>query len=192
MKQWLRVMIWIVIVLVGLVSTASCTSQDQALQESYNKARNATYYIPKNDIERNNYNMRQEIADDPTTILWCTSAFPVPSSPLFTVPIVGKLTSGAKRPYLNDPGPDGMYGSSGEYRYGFGPAGKSEYVDFYGIATFCTTTPKVWQRESTVIIMENDPQLLAVHEQARAALLAGNTDEAQKILADAVGKLGKK
>src|SRR3989344_3363645 len=112
----------VLLLCVLVLTIVSCTAQDAAYQEAVRNAQNAEYYIQVNGLERKNYNWRQEIADDPTTILWCTSAFPVPSSPFITVPIMGKLTSGAKRPYSTDPGPGGMYGSSGEYRYGFGPA----------------------------------------------------------------------
>ena len=140
-------------------------------------------YVMKNDVEYRNYNRRQQLADDPTSILWCTSAFPVPGSPMFTIPIVGKLTSGSKRPFpISDtqPGPDGMYGSSGEYRYGFTTSGM--YADWYNMQTFCTTEPTVWQRQSTTLVMQADPELLRVQTAARAALARGDTAEANRIL----------
>lgn len=182
---------------------ANCGDDSPAVKsrkEAEAKSSQRTSYIPKNDLEFENYNKRQQLADDPTAILWCTSAFPVPSSPLFTVPIVGKLTSGGKRPYATEvresggaytyypelPGPDGMFGSSGEYRYGFTPGGI--YADWYGMPTFCTTEPMVWQRESTTIVMQTDPLFSEAHAKAREALRAGKPEEARKILEDAIGK----
>src|SRR3989344_2970871 len=141
------------------------TPQAQAQTEAIRKAQANKPYVPENDLEIGNYNRRQRKADDPTTIMWCTSAFPIPSSPLFTVPVVGKLTSGNKRPYPTEqvragdgvnyfpelPGPDGMYGSSMDYRYGFTPIGM--YVDWTGMPLFCTEEPTIWQREQTAIVM---------------------------------------
>ncbi len=158
------------------------------MEAAADKARDRNdYFIPKNDLDFHNYNRRQKIADDPTVILWCTSAFPIPSSPLFTVPIVGKLTSGGKRPFPNDPGPDGMYGSSGEYRYGFTPSGM--YGDWYGMPTFCTTEPMVWQREQTVIVMQEDPLLMSAQEKAREFLKAGQADKANDVLEEAIKQI---
>ncbi|OGZ96351.1 MAG: hypothetical protein A3I44_06020 [Candidatus Sungbacteria bacterium RIFCSPLOWO2_02_FULL_51_17] len=174
------------------------SAQKKAVERSYTRDN----YVPRNDVEGKNYNKRQQRADDPTAIIWCTTAFPIPSSPIFTVPVVGKLTSGNKRPYPTSqhvanvnyyspelPGNDAMYGSSGEYRYGFTPA--DVYVDYYGMPTFCTDEPTVWQRESTVIVMERDPALLEAHKRAREALAKNDPAVADKILSDAIGKLRK-
>lgn len=181
----------LVIALVGFVLLlTACTSQDQAQQEAINRARDREYYIPQNDVEARNYNWRLEIADDPSLILWCTFFPQNPSSPMITVPIMGKLTSGGKRPFSGDtdlnPASDGMYGSSGEYRYGFGPSGKFEYYDFYGVETFCTTVPLTFQREKTIIVMEKDPILTAAGQQAQQALQAGDPNLANQILLDAI------
>ncbi len=172
------------LVAVSLAGIWGCTNQDSAMtQAELHAERRPNIYVMKNDVEFNNYNRRQVLADDPTSILWCTSAFPVPGSPMFTIPIVGKLTSGSKRPFpISDarPGPDGMYGSSGEYRYGFTTSGM--YADWYNMQTFCTTEPTVWQRQSTTLVMQADPELLRVQTAARAALARGNTAEANRIL----------
>lgn len=172
------------------------TPQDQARQEAENRAASRRAFVPKNGLEFKNYNRRQELADDPTVILWCTSAFPIPSSPLFTVPVVGKLSSGNKRPFptaecgtsCEQPGADGMYGSSGEYRFGFTPGGV--YADWYNMSVFCTTEPTVWQRENTTIVMQTDPGLSAAHEQARDALRRGDTEGANRILEAAIRAAG--
>jgi hypothetical protein len=155
--------------------------QAPAMQQAQAQAQANNVYIPKNHVEQNNYNLRQQIADNPATIIWCTSAFSTPGAPMFTVPIIGKLTSGGKRPlpteqaqidtdtfgytyYPELPGPDGMYGSSGEYRYGFGPDGT--YYEFYGIETTCSSQPTIFQKENTKIVGGIDPALAAAQQQA--------------------------
>ena len=171
---------------VGL-AISGCNNQEQAHSDAITLAQNRSgIYVMKNDVEFKNYNERQKIADDPNTILWCTFAFPMPSSPLVTVPVVGKLTSGGKRPFDTEPGPDGMYGSSGEYRYGFGPDGV--YSDFYDLATYCTNKPMIWQREKTDIVMGTDLPLLAAQQKAQEALKNGNKQQAEQILAEAIKK----
>lgn len=166
--------------LLAVVALAACTNQDQAAEQAQITASDRNYYVMKNDVEYQNYDRRLRLADDPTTILWCTSAFANPSSPMFTVAIVGKLTSGGKRPFDTAIGPDAMYGTSGEYRYGFTPSGV--YNDFYNLSTFCTTEPMVWQREQTTIILATNPKLLAAQEQAKKLLADGKPDEAQAVL----------
>lgn len=189
-------------------STVACgpsrqpSKSSQAQSEAQTKARNADVYVPENSLELDNYNDRQKIADDPSTLLWCT-VFPTqPGAPINTFPIVGKLTSGSKRPYAVKvdrygtgtkswnpelPGPDGMFGSSGEYRYGFTPAGI--YVDFYNLETLCTTEPLVIQREQTTFALEVDGDLEDAHARAREALAAGDNEGAQRILQEAIGNL---
>lgn len=189
---------WFAIGAVSLGLTAACigdgpTTPPTAAQQAQAKAdaNNASnVYIPKNNVELNNYNNRQRIADDPSTILWCTSAFPIPSSPLFTIPILGKLTSSTKRPTPSTttnttadtsyspelPGPDGMYGTSVPYQYGFTPGGV--YVEFSAsMNTYCTTEPTIWQRQSTTIAISPDPKLLAA-QQACSALVTNKTADA--------------
>ena len=122
----------LVSIVVGFVLLfTACTPQQQAQQQAIEDAANRDYYVPHNGVEARNYNWRQEISDDPSLIVWCTFFPTNPNSPMITVPIMGKLTSGGKRPFSGDgdlyPAADGMYGSSGEYRYGFGPSGKFEY-----------------------------------------------------------------
>ncbi len=173
-----------------LLLGCTATPQDQSAEEARERAESRRAFVQKNEVEFNNYNRRQMLADDPTAILWCTSSFPVPASPLFTVPVVGKLTSGSKRPYPKDgrPGPDGMYGSSGEYRYGFTPG--DVYADWYGMSVFCTTAPMVWQREHTTIIMDTDKELLLAQRNAQKALRAGDKARASKIMTDAINQVG--
>jgi len=190
--------IFIIVLIIGVsLSLVSCaTSQSLAANQAEEIAANRSYYVPHNDTEARNYNWRQEIADDPSLILWCTFFPQNPSSPMITVPIMGKLTSGGKRPFpqyningYEQPGADGMYGSSGEYRFGFGPIGKFEYYDFYGVETFCTTIPLVFQREKTIIVMKKDPTLTLAGQQAKQALQSGDPDRASQILLDAINQV---
>lgn len=178
-----------------------CRSQNPAQVEAAKKALNRPVYRPINDLEFKNYERRLKVADDPTAILWCTSAFPIPNSPLFTVPVVGKLSSGSKRPFPShywrgdsygmqeSPDAFGMFGSSSDYRFGFSPTGV--YADWTNMSLFCTTEPSVWQKESTTIVMESDPALLDAHNRAREILKQNGPNaahEASKILEEAIAK----
>jgi hypothetical protein len=151
-------------------------------------------FIPKNGVEFSNYNKAQELYDSPSTIIWCTSAFPIPNSPLFTVPIAGKLTSSSvsffpnkvERFYASDDNGayypeltsvDGMYhGSPPPYRYGFTPGG--QYAEFNNaMPTFCTTALNSFQRKSTQISLTVDQAALKGQKKAEAALEAGQKVE---------------
>jgi hypothetical protein len=175
-----------------IVLVGGCSSDDakksSAQQQAQKRAASRQNYVPKNDVEGNNYNARQRIADNPATLIWCT-AFPTnPNAKPVTVPIVGKLTSGNKRPYPSTvtreyanggsynpelAGPDGMYGTSGEYRYGFRPDGV--YVDFYNLETYCTSAPTVYQKQSTTIDLASSSSDASV-ESALTACRAKNPD----------------
>lgn len=151
------------------VAVASCDSpQFQAQQEAQRRAENRAAYVPRNSLDFANYDRRQRVSDDPSTIVWCTMFPPTPGVRPITVPIVGKLTSGGKRPFPADPGPDGMYGSSGEYRYGFTPTGNM--ADVFEMPTMCTTEPTVWQRNSTDIVVTIDAGLAAAGTRAEGQL----------------------
>lgn len=170
-----------------VVSLAACTANHsdtaQKSAQSNSDKLQSQVYIQKNNVEFNNYNKRQQVSDDPATILWCTAYLDNPNVPPITYPIVGKLTSSSKRPYPTTqvavdagdttevPGPDSMYGTSSEYRYGFTPGGV--YVDFTGVSTICTTEPTVYQATKTTIVLQTDASLNAASVQAHAALQAG-------------------
>jgi hypothetical protein len=159
------------VAVLGLVALSSCdTPQYNAQMEAQRRAENRAAYVPRNSLDFLNYDRRQRISDNPTTIVWCTMFPPTPGVRPITVPIVGKLTSGGKRPFASDPGPDGMYGSSGEYRYGFTPDGNM--ADIFNMASLCTTEPTVWQRNSTEIVVTIDPGLAAAGDRAEAQLKA--------------------
>lgn len=171
------------IVMLGSGCSSDETTNPKAGEEI---AKSRVVYVPKNDVEGKNYNGRQAISDNPSTILWCTYYPTNPNAKPVTVPIVGKLTSGNKRPYPTEKqiidgdtpglefnpevaGPDGMFGSSGEYRYGFDPAGN--YHDFYNLETYCSTLPSTFQKNSTEIVLVGNPSNLGTTSpQAVAAL----------------------
>lgn len=197
MKRYSLSQIWAVLstlLLIAIVA-AACTSQDQALWQARENAANRTYYVPTHDVEGRNYDWRLHMSDDPAQIVWCTMFPPTPGVKPFTVPITGKLTSGGKRPFpqmngtTEDPDAQGMYGSSGEYRYGFGPTGMQEYYDSYQMPTFCTTQPLVWQAELTVIVQEKNGILQDASVRAHDALVKGDTAGAAQILNDAIKQL---
>lgn len=184
---------------IAIASLTACTSSGSkptAQDSAQAVAANRQNYVPKNDVEGKNYNSRQKIADDPTTILWCTAYPTNPNAAAFTVPIVGKLTSSGKRPYPTTQnkyqsdyspevaGPDGMFGTSVEYRYGFRPDGT--YVDFTGLETYCATSPTIVQVQTTKIDLAVGDALSRANDQARAALGRGDKAGAQKILEDAM------
>lgn len=164
--------------LIGVGVLGGCTSDgDKSKPSGEQIAAERQNVQLKNDVEGKNYNGRLVLADNPATLIWCTIYPTSPNAKAFTVPIVGKLTSGNKRPYSTSrlridtdtpgqeyspevAGPDGMYGTSGEYRYGFDPAGN--YHDFYNLETYCTSVPTVIQKETTQIAISNPNQNLAV------------------------------
>lgn len=192
MKKTLKVLV--VLFAAVFILTACATPQSEAQYKTEQIALNRTYYIPKNDVEGRNYNWRLQVADDPNTILWCTYFPPTAGLKPITVPIMGKLTSGGKRPFpefsqsYENPDAQSMYGSSGDYRFGFGPSGMNEYYDFYQ-NTMCTTIPLVYQAQLTVIVSAKDPTLTAASEQARQLLAQGDSIGAQAVLDQAINQL---
>lgn len=184
MRKYLSIGLLFLIV-IALASCDFSSNQADAHDSAVDKARDRNYYIPTHDVEYNNYERRAKLADNPASIIWCTSAFPIPGSPLFTIPVVGKLTSSGKRPFPNDPGPDGMYGDSVPYRYGFTPEGN--YVEWQdSMSVFCTSQPTVWQRETTTITLATDTSLSQAEARAQALLAKGDTAGAQKVLEEAI------
>ena len=196
----MRKFVFVLPLLVLLSACMGAEERNPAADLAKEKALKQEVYVPKNDLELKNYNKRQRVADDPTTILWC-SVFPTqPGAPIFTFPIVGKLTSGNKRPYstreVNNidtaryspeiPGPDGIHGESGEYRYGFTPG--DIYVDFYNLETLCTTEPLVIQREKTTFVLEVDQTMVEAQQKAQEALGRGDATTAWSILRQAINQ----
>lgn len=178
--------------------TASASDTSKATVDKKADAR--APYLPKNDVEFNNYNKAQELYDDPSSILWCTTSFPTASSPLVTFPIAGKLTSSSTSYYPGhsqkfDSGSaygytwseenrsvDGMFhGNPPAYRYGFTPGG--QYVDLFNTPAVCTTALTKFQRESTEVTVNLDNGGASdLQKQAEAALKAGDRAKADQIL----------
>jgi hypothetical protein len=207
----------IAVVALVAASLAGCTSsstdhRQQQLQDNQSKFDGRTPPKVTGDTEYNNYIKAQEdVYDDPSNILWCTAAFPSATSPIFTVPIAGKLTSSTVSYYpsqgyqrylmpsdkedADDGAPtydvamgenqsvDGMYhGTAVPYRYGFTPGG--QYVDFTGLAVFCTTALTEFQRQSLEISTSTGDD---VTKKAEAELKAGDKQAAQDTV-DGAGK----
>lgn len=189
-KNLSRNLIVVGMVLVVLASLAACTPNDQAAEKAREANQNYVPYPVRNFIDQRNYSWRLQISDDPSMILWCTMFPPTPGTKPITVPIIGKLTSSSKRPFSGDPtayvDDQAMYGTSGEYRYGFGPTGMQEYYDITGMSTFCTTQPMLWQTQLTVVVQSKDNALLTASQQAHDLIAAGKLQEAQAVLDAAV------
>lgn len=178
------------------------SAADKSAAAAEKNAANNAFYVPSHKVEQQNYNDRQRLADNPSTILWCTFFPPTVGQEPITVPIAGKLTSSSKRPtpgtWTADTGgpgtervgPDGMYGSSVEYRYGFDPT-RTQYYDFTQLPSICTNTPLIWQKNKTTIAIQTDATLSSIDKAATAALNAGNAKEALKLLKGAESKGGK-
>lgn len=179
---------------------AGCGPEDNnedARQKVDNAAKKLQPYLPQNQVEFNNYNKAQELYDSPETIIWCSTTWGNPSSPIVTIPIAGKLTSSSTtffRPEtgIEIPGSDnGGVGSARsvdglfhpnppQYRYGFTPGG--QYVDFFNMDTVCTTALTKFQREQTEVSISTDAVAAQADAKASQALKNGNKAEAQRIL----------
>jgi hypothetical protein len=183
-----------------LLGAASCSTDepttrgDQA-QKSESKFADRKPPQVTGDAEYNNYiNAQEKVYDDPANIIWCTGSFNSANSPIFTVPIAGKLTSSSVSYYPNqhfasyDAGEyygqtlvesqsvDGMYhGTPAPYRYGFTPGG--QYVEFAGnMPVLCTTALTKFQQQTLAVSAVVD----TVTKKAEAQLKAGDKVGAQK------------
>lgn len=181
-----------------LLGAASCTDEgtpdtrDTQAQKSKAKFDGRQPPNVTGDAEYNNYiNAQEKIYDDPANIIWCTGSFGSANSPIFTVPIAGKLTSSSVSYYSgqsphqfsnSDGGGgvymsenqsvDGMYhGSPAPYRYGFTPGG--QYVEFAGINTFCTTALTKFQRTTLEVAQVDDTVTKKAEQQLKDGDKAG-------------------
>lgn len=199
MKRTIIALLAAALLLCGLNACAEEAQPDprrNVEKELDRQSRTLRPYVPRNNVEFNNFNRAQELYDSPNTIIWCT-AFPSnPSAPFITTPVAGKLTSSSVSylpPFkLVDHGnyswstvenrsSDGMYhGSPPPYRYGFTPGGI--YVDYFNIPTFCTTALTKFQREKSELAVTVDAQAEQATKAAEAALKRGDRSGAQRIL----------
>lgn len=196
-----RLIAAVAIAAAAALTVSGCTEDNEpnasnkARDKVNSEAKNRAPYIPKNDVEFNNYNSAQKLYDDPSSIIWCTTTWGNNSAPLVTVPIAGKLTSSSVSYFPNTKvdynangnigveqrSVDGMYhGNPPGYRYGFTPGG--QYVDFFNMNTFCTTALTEFQRENTAVSITTDTAADNLQAQAEAALKAGDKDKAQALL----------
>lgn len=180
-------------VAVGACGETGKKAPSQAKQVAQH-AKKQRAYLPKNDVELNNYNKAQKLYDTPTNIIWCTTTWGNPSSPMVTIPVAGKLTSSSTTFFapeyaggysgdtaLPSRSVDGLYHPNPpQYRYGFTPGG--QYVDFFNMPTLCTTALTKFQRQQTKLSIEVDPGARAATKKAEAALRAGDKAGAQKAL----------
>lgn len=186
----------IALLALGLSACGGTSERDRAKDEVAANTRKVVPYVPKNQIEASNYNKKEELFDNPNTIIWC-SAFPPGSNyPVITIPVAGKLTSssvsilpsnhGTNDGVVESADVDGLYhGSPPPYRYGFTPGG--QYVSFEGgLATLCTTQPLEIQRESVSVKVAGS--LDKASKEAEAALEAGDKQKAQALLGAAAAE----
>lgn len=203
-----RIFMAVAVMAAFLLTLTACTSSihHNSATEANSKARqqsqqdNAEFKSPvvKNHLDYQNFYKSQELYDNPSTIIWCTTTWGNANSPLVTVPIAGKLTSSTVslfptqqvKEYTNSgtynpelPSTDGMYhGSPPPYRYGFTPGG--QYVEFDNMDAFCTTALTKFQRQSTTIQLDIDSKMSAAQKQAEKLLQqcnsGYNSDDASK------------
>jgi uncharacterized protein YceK len=197
MKQGFVIFMMLVLVVALAGCSAFNNNQSAAQQSAQNLAANRATYVVKNDVDGGNYYKRLSIADDPTTILWCTWYPTTVGSAPITFSIVGKMTSSGKRPFpintcgeytCENPDAQGMYGTSDAYVYGFGPAGEYMEVHDWG---FCTNLPTTYQA-TTIMFQGTDPGLQAATDKARTLLAAGDAAGAQAVLDAAIKASGGK
>jgi hypothetical protein len=186
------------------LAAAACggnrTPENNAYHRIDQHAQARTPYIPKNDVEFNNYNAAQRLYDSPDTIIWCSTTWGNASAPLVTVPVTGKLTSSSTTFFnpermrdlsgdgINDTVPSGparsvdglFHPNPPQYRYGFTPGG--QYVDFFNMPTFCTTALTKFQRQGTKVTVSFDQQAQVAQRKAEAALRHGDKAGAAKAL----------
>lgn len=192
------VFIALAVLALGILITGcgGSSERDKAKEAVEQNTKKIVPYVPQNEIEAKNYNKKEELFDNPNTIIWC-SAFPPGSNyPVITIPIAGKLTSssvsilpsnhGTEDGVVESADVDGLYhGSPPPYRYGFTPGG--QYVSFEGgLAALCTTQPLEVQRQSVSVKVAGG--LDKASKEAEAALKSGNGKEAQAILGAAAGE----
>jgi hypothetical protein len=188
----------------GMASSGADTAGDilSKIDKQSNKTKPFVPPWPSPDYK--NYDFANRLFASPNTILWCTTTWGNPSSPLVTVPVAGKLTSSSVSFFpssrvrvYSDSGEytperrsvDGMYhGTPPPYRYGRTPGG--QYIDFFNMPTLCTTQPLKFQREKTSIALSVDGALNTATNTAEAALKRGDRAGAQQALEDAIGKGG--
>lgn len=187
-SRWRRCAVLAGLALVAVAALAGCTSHKDSTKSPTGQqiAANRAPVQLHNDVEGKNYNRRLSLADNPASLIWCTVYPTSPNAKAFTIPIVGKLTSSSKRPTPTEqtvidtdtlgktynpeiPGPDGMYGASVPYQYGFDPAG-NEHDFSAALEMHCTSVPDIIQQETTQIAVKSSTSPGQLDSQVQAAL----------------------
>lgn len=211
MRRFTKVVLMLVALVAFMIAATACEggaapSDDQksAIERAKDQAKGRQIYKPSHDVDFKNYNDRMRLADSPATILWCTFFPPGVQSvtdgstpgQAITVPIAGKLTDAGVTPFppaspatvYGDgytwypyPAPDGMYGTAGDFRFGFDPT-RAIYYEFTDLPAFCTSEPTVWQADSTDIVVDTDSTLTSATRAAESALRDGDAERALSIL----------
>lgn len=182
-SPWRRIAAVVGLAVILTAGAAGCSPSKKDKDSGDTIAKNRAPVVLTNDVEGKNYARRLTLADNPASLIWCTAYPSNPNAKAFTVPIVGKLTSSSKRPTATErarsgdtsgteyspeiPGPDGMFGSSIPYQYGFDPAG-NEHDFSASMELHCTSVPDIIQKETTQIAVKSstDPGQLDADVQA--------------------------
>lgn len=183
----------VVLSLVVIFVLAGCaTDQLQHIQQQ-----SGTDPTVSNYVERRNIQWKIQVQDRTNTIQWCTF-FSNTGSPLTTVAVLNKMTSGNKRldpstvpadgfsfQLPNDPalhytyevpGADGTFGTSNPYEFGFTPEGIDGYFQT-NLMYYCSLKPLTWQ--TPTINLGTDEALSAKQMEAEKVLQSGGCIDAQ-------------
>lgn len=204
MKTRTVYLIAVLLSLVVIVMAACAPAPGDALQNAQNKGGadpNVTNYV-----ERRNIQWKIQVQDRNNTILWCTF-FSQTGSPITTIAVLNKITSGNKRLdpattvgtvtgnvfqfqlagdtsqyYTSEvPGADGTFGSSNPYEFGFTPEGIDGYFQT-SLPYFCSLKPQTWQAPTVNVV--TDEGLAAKQLQAEQALKTGKCVDSQLNVVD--------
>lgn len=172
----------------GATSAPAPNAQDVA-RKNAEKNKKETFN-QKNRIDFRNFNARQKITDDPSTIFWCTLYPPTQGQEPTTFAFAGKITSSTKSPFAPywyadrgsytftqqpQPTPDGMFGTSDPYVYGLDPSG--QILDQTNLGYNCSNAPTTYQANQTKIVSGFDPKLMALSQEASALIKEANTQK---------------
>lgn len=190
----LLVLALVALIMTGCSDGSSNSEKTAQAAVATSTATRGPIYVPHNNVEFNNFNDQQKLADDPSTILWCSVLQQSSTAPVITIPIAGKLTSsttsvlnpesvhngaGNTEDVLPATSVDGLYHvGAPPYRFGFTPG--HQYVEFFNLPTLCTTQPLEVQRQS--VSVKVDSSLNDATRRASEALARGDDQQAQQIL----------
>lgn len=183
--------------LLVILATVLAACAPDALQNIQTKTGGAPQV--SNYVEVRNIQWKISVQDRNNTIEWCTF-FSNTGSPLTTVAVLNKMTSGNKRLdpstvvegtsssfsftmpgdtnihyTLEVPQPDGTFGASNPYEFGFTPEGIDGYFQT-NLQYYCSLKPLTWQ--TPTINLGTDEGLLAKQLQAQKIMQSGGCIDA--------------